>query len=192
MTEQPRRPLTPTRVIPAAETLPAPASPPPPPPAPPALPPELPDWWGSGSGPSGPPPLVPVDVHVHITLDQGGPLSVPDPEPGPRWWQRVRIGYNLALAALSLGVAGPWAHLLGTVRDEASLAAAWVMAVIPLTVLGLLDNARRVEEAGANPDLWAPKVRAALARFLLWAAAIGTALALPVTTLVYVVTGVRT
>lgn len=189
-----RRPITPTRVIPAGETLPAPAvppPPPPPPPAPPAVPDPGPDWWRPGPGPSGPPPPVPVDVHVTVTVDQGGWLSVPDPEPSPRWWQKIRIGYNLALAFLSLTLAGPWAALLAQVRDEESLAGAWVMALIPLVVLGFLDNARRAEAAGANPDLWAPKWRAAIIRLLLWAAVIGTCLALPITTLVYALTGVK-
>jgi len=126
-----------------------------------------------------------------VTIDQGGWLAVPDPEPGPRWWQRIRYGYNVALAALSLILAGPWAHVLTAVRDEESLAGAWVMALIPLVVLGFIDNARRAEAAGAHPDLWAPKWRAVTARFLLWAAVIGTGLALPITTLVYAITGVK-
>jgi predicted deacylase len=49
----------------------------------------------------------------------------------------------------------------------------------------------RVAAAGAADELWAPKLRAALARLLLWAAVIGTVLALPVTTLVYAITGVH-
>ncbi|MFF7553584.1 hypothetical protein ACFZA9_11940 [Streptomyces olivaceus] len=189
-----RKPIVPTRVIPSQETLPAPIPPPPPPPAPPAppaAPPTAPDWWRTGSGPSGPPPAIPVDVHVTISVDQGGWLALPDPDPIPRWWQRIRWGYNIGLAFLSLTLAGPWAQLLATVRDEAGLAGAWVMALIPLVVLGFLDNARRAEAAGAHPDLWAPKWRAAWVRFLLWAAAIGTALALPLTTLVYALTGVK-
>ncbi|MFJ9037456.1 hypothetical protein ACIRF8_12815 [Streptomyces sp. NPDC102406] len=129
---------------------------------------------------------------MHVTVDQPGPLAVPDPDPGPRWWQRIRIGYNIGLAVLSLSLAGPWAELLTTVRDEASLAGAWVMALIPLVALGFIDNAKRIEAEGAHPDLWAPKLRAAAARFVLWAAAIGTVLALPVTTVVQILTGVRT
>ncbi|WP_394425461.1 hypothetical protein [Streptomyces sp. SGAir0957] len=93
--------------------------------------------------------------------------AVPDPEPLPRWWQRVRIGYNIALAVLSLTVAGPWAALLTKVREEGTLAGAWVMALIPLVVLGFIDNVRRVEAAGADPDLWPPKLRAAAARLAL-------------------------
>jgi hypothetical protein len=190
-----RQPILPTRVIRAGEALPAPAAPPPPPPvppAPPASPPAPPpeDWWRNAPGPSGPADPVPVDVHVHVTVDQGGRQSAPDPDPGLRWWQRIRWGYNAALATLSLTLAGPWGAVLASVRDEESLAGAWVMAVIPLIVLGYLDNARRVEAAAAHPDLWAPKWRAAAMRLLLWAAALGTVLTLPITTLVYALTGV--
>lgn len=193
MTTPPRKPIIPTRVIKAGAPLPVPVPPPPPPlpPAPPAPPAVPPGWWNAGPGPSGPPPPVPIDVHVTISVDHGGPPAIPDPVPGPRWWQRFRIGYNVALAVLSLTLAGPWAQLLTSVRDEAGLAGAWVMALIPLVVLGFIDNARRVEAAGADPDLWAPKLRAAAARFVLWAAVIGTVLALPVVTLVYILTGVR-
>lgn len=186
-----RRPIEPTRIIPAAESLPVPAAPPPPPPVPPA-PPGFPDpdpeWWRPGSGPSAP---VPVDVHVHIALDQGGPLVPADPDPGPAWYQRIRIGYNLALGFLALGPAGPWSWVLASVRDEEGLAGAWVMALIPLVILGFLDNARQVEARCSNPDLWAPKLRAGLFRCLLWAAVIATVLTLPLTTLVYAITGVK-
>ncbi|MEU9921888.1 hypothetical protein AB0H51_11425 [Streptomyces griseoluteus] len=195
MTDLSRRPITPSRVIPAGQPLPSPASPPPPPlpPGPPAVrPPDPgPDWWRTPSGPSGPPPAIPVDVHLVVTIDQGGPLIPADPEPGPRWWQRIRIAYNIALAVLSLPLAGPWSWVLTSVRDEESLAGAWVMALIPLTVLAVLDNARRAEEAGSHPDLWGPKIRAALTRLLLWAAVIATVLTLPITTLVYALTGVK-
>ncbi|KMS69804.1 hypothetical protein ACH49_26060, partial [Streptomyces leeuwenhoekii] len=104
--------------------------------------------------------------------------------------QRIRWGYNIGLALLSLTLAGPWSAVLASVRDEESLIGAWVMAIIPLVVLGFVDNARRAEAAGADPDLWAPKWRAAAVRFLLWAAVIAPALTLPITTLVYALTGV--
>lgn len=189
-----RKPITPTRIIPAGEPLPAPVSPPPPPPRPPrppTIPGQGPDWWARGSGPSGPPPPVPVDVHVTVTIDAGGPLLPTDPDPGPRWWQRIRIGYNAACAACGLGLSGPWAWVLSSVRDTESLAGAWVMAAVPLTVAALLDNARRVEAAHAHPDLWAPKLRAVIARTTLWALTEATVLTLPITTLVYLMTGVQ-
>ncbi|MFD5697468.1 hypothetical protein [Streptomyces lasiicapitis] len=185
MTDPAKQPIIPTRVIPGPASpapwppLAPPPAPPPPPaaPAPPAYPPLVPR----------PEPPPPVDVHVHVTI--GTPI--PDPEPDERWWQRIRIGYNLALAALSLPLTGPWSWVLASVRDDESLTGAWVMAGIPLAVLALLDNARRAEAAGSDPDLWGPRVRAALARLLLWAAVIATALTLPVTTLVYWITGVE-
>ena len=190
-----KREVTPTRIIPAGQPLPAPAAPPlPPPPPPPVVIADAdpgPDWWRSGSGPSGPGGTVEIHHHYYPAEPAGGSLSVPDPEPGPRWWQRIRIGYNAALAVLSLTVAGPWAHVLASVRDEASLAGAWVMALVPLVVIAFVDNAKRAEAAGAADELWMPNVRAALARLLLWAAVIATALALPVTTLVYALTGVH-
>jgi hypothetical protein len=191
-----RRPIEPTRIFPAAETMPAPAAPPPPPPVPPVAPgfadPD-PDWWRPGSGPLDPRPPMPVDVHVHLTIDHGGPLIPVDPAPGIRWYQRIRIGYNLALGFLALGPAGPWAWVLASVRDSGKdgLAGAWVMALIPLVILGFLDNARQVEARCSNPDLWAPKLRAGLFRWLLWAAVIATVLTLPLTTLVYAITGVK-
>lgn len=128
-----------------------------------------------------------MDVHVHVTI--GTP--VPDAEPEERWWQRIRIGYNAALAFLSMPLTSPWSWVLADVRDDGSLAGAWAMAGVPIALFALLDNVRRVEAAGANPDLWGPKVRAALARLLLWAAVLATALTLPVATLVYVITGVE-
>ncbi|MEV0441826.1 hypothetical protein AB0I84_05945 [Streptomyces spectabilis] len=128
-----------------------------------------------------------MDVHVRVTI--GTPI--PEPQPEQRWWERIRIGYNAGLIVLALPVSGPWAWVLASVRDDESLAGAWVMAAVPITVLALLDNARRAEATGANPDLWGPKARAALARLLLWAAVLATVLTLPVTTLVYVLTGVH-
>lgn len=188
-----RRPITPTRVIPAGQPLPAPAGPPPPPvrPAPPAPPasPDPPPWW-TRPRPPAPPLPVPVDVQVTVTIDTHTPQ--PEPVRGPRWWRRVRIAYNALCALLGFILCGPWAWVLTTVRNEESLTGAWVIALIPLVVLAFWDNARRIEAAHADPDLWAPKVRALLARVLLWAALLATALSLPLTTLVYAITGVHT
>ncbi|MDX2700789.1 hypothetical protein [Streptomyces ipomoeae] len=150
-----------------------------------------PEWWRNQPVlRQPPPPPVPVDVHVIVTIDPGGALVPVEPEPGPRWWGRIRIAYNAACATCGLMVCGPWAWTLTEIRDE-SLPGAWVTAVIPLTVLGFLDNARRVEALHADPELWLPRVRAAIARTLLWAAGIATALALPISTVIYVLTGVR-
>lgn len=116
---------------------------------------------------------------------------MPDPEPAEHWWGRIRIGYNLACALLGFVLCGPWAWVLAHVRYEESLAGAWVMAVIPLVVFGFIDNARRVEARHADPDLWAPRLKAAAARVLLWAAVEATALTLPISTLIYAMTGVQ-
>ncbi|MFF9894954.1 hypothetical protein [Streptomyces longispororuber] len=183
-------PITPTRVIPGPAS-PAPWPPlPPPPPPPPALAvpePPLPPAPPPRAEPVPRPEPLPVDVHVHVTIGH----AIPEPEPDVPWWQRIRIGYNAALAAASLPLTGPWTWVLSAVRDDESLAGAWVMAGIPIAVLALLDNARRAEAAGADPDLWGPKVRAALARLLLWAAVLSAVLTLPITTLIYVITGVH-
>lgn len=189
-----RQPITPTRVIPAGHPLPipAPAGPPPPPvrPAPPAPPAasDPPPWWTRPQPPEPPPLPVPVDVHVTVTLGS------PEPEPAraPRWWRRVRPAYNTLCALLGFILCGPWTWVLTTIRNEESLAGAWVIALIPLTVLAFWDNARRIGAAHAHPDLWAPRLRALCARVLLWAALWATALALPLTTLVYALTGVHT
>jgi hypothetical protein len=125
-----------------------------------------------------------------VTVDHGGSLVSVDPEPGPRWWGRIRIGYNAACALAGFVLCGPWAYVLASARSEAGLGAAWVIATIPLTIAGFLDNARRIEALHANPELWAPRVKAAIARTLLWALAEATALTLPITTLIYAITGV--
>ncbi|MEU9000519.1 hypothetical protein [Streptomyces sp. NPDC048551] len=181
-------PIHPTRIIPPGAPLPPQdpppngpehetewwtAPPPPPMPRPPAPPPYSP-----------PPASGPIDVHVTLSW------AAPEPE-RPAWWRRIRWGYNAGCLLCAMPLSGPWAWLLGSVRDSEGLAGAWTLAVIPLAVLALLDNGRRIEAAAAHPDLWAPKLRAARARILLNAALIATATALPVTTVVYLITGVR-
>ncbi|MET8297413.1 hypothetical protein ABZW02_25645 [Streptomyces sp. NPDC005180] len=171
------QPIIPARVIPPPPVRPADwwASPPAPPvPRPPVPPPYTPP----------PPPPGPVDVHVTLSW------AAPEPE-RPAWWRRIRWGYNAGCLLCAGPISAPWAQALASIRDSQGLAGAWTLAVIPLTVLALLDNARRVEAAGANPDLWRPKIRAALARILLDAALIATATTLPVTTITYALTGVR-
>ncbi|MEX3101228.1 MULTISPECIES: hypothetical protein [unclassified Streptomyces] len=128
---------------------------------------------------------------MHVTIDPGGPLVPVDPDPGPRWYRRFRIGYNLACALVGFGICGPWAWVLLSIRDTGSLAGAWVTAIIPGAILYLLDNARQVEADHADERLIAPRIRAAVTRTLLWAAAEAATLTLPVTTLVYLITGVQ-
>lgn len=92
---------------------------------------------------------------------------------------------------LAFPLSGPWAYVLADVRDEKGLAAAWVMAIIPLALAAVWDNVARIRAMQAHPDEWLPKGRAAAARLLLYAMATATALTLPVTTLVYAITGVH-
>lgn len=143
-------------------------------PRPPTLPPHI-------------PPPAPSTVDVHVTLS----WAIPEPE-GPAWWRRIRWGYNAGCLLCAGPVSAPLAWALAEVRDGQGLAGAWTLAAIPLAVLALLDNARRIEAKHADPDLWAPKLRAARARILLDAALIATATTLPITTVVYALTGVRT
>ncbi|MEU6756957.1 hypothetical protein [Streptomyces sp. NPDC046685] len=168
-------PITPTRIIP-----------PPPPPA---------DWWQTPPAPPAPrppvppphtPPPAPGPIDIHVTLS----WAAPEPDP-PAWWRRIRWGYNAGCLLCAGPISAPLAWALASVRDTQGLAGAWTLAAIPLAVLALLDNGRRIEAAGAHPDLWRPKIRAARARILLYACLIATATTLPATTLVYVLTGVR-
>lgn len=183
-----RKPITPTRIIPAGETLPAPASPPPPPPIPPAPPAATgrdPDWWRNGPGRSGPPAPVPVDVHVTVTVDVGG-----DPDPDPPWWQRIRWGYHLLMICLAFPASGPWAWVLNDVRNEQSLAAAWVMAAVVWALIAVWDNTCRIRALQAHPEAWLPKIRAVIARLLLYAVITATCLTLPLATATFWITGV--
>ncbi|WP_406365254.1 hypothetical protein [Streptomyces sp. NBC_00645] len=185
----------PTRIVlgrEQPERMPAPAVPPPVPPRPPAPPPPPPpepDWWRQSAAPPPPPPAV--YVQVDIALPDGYLPQIPEAEPGPRWWQRRRPGYTAGCLLLAWPISGPWAAVLADVRDTEGLAGAWVMALGPMIVLAFADNVYRVAAAGAADDLWLPKIRAACARILLLAAALATARTLPVTTLVYAVTGVK-
>lgn len=186
MTGSQRKPITPTRIIPAGAPLPAPVSPPPPPPAPPAPPPPPSDWWRSRL--PDPPPPAPVDVHVTVTVDLQGP---PDPPPIP-WWRRIRWGYHALMVLLAFPVSGPWAKVLDSIRHDAGLPAAWVMAATVWALAAVWDNVSRIRARHADPDAWLPKCRAAIARLLLYAVITATVLALPITTLVYWITGVDT
>ncbi|MFI0233136.1 hypothetical protein [Streptomyces sp. NPDC017086] len=186
-----RNPITPTRVIPAGEPLPAPAAPPLPPP-PPRVPPAPlapgpgPDWWRHLPRPAVPPQPVPVDVHVTVTIDTGP--ADPPPEP---WWRRIRWGYHAVMALAAIPLSGPWAWVLADVREQASLTGTWVIAVIPLAIVAWWDNAARIQARHSDPDLWGPKVRATAARLALYAGAEATALTLPLYSLVIILTGVR-
>ncbi|NJP74559.1 hypothetical protein [Streptomyces sp. C1-2] len=183
-------PVTPSRIIPAGQPLPGPPAVPPPP-----VPPVPPDaWWHLPPSPPPPPPSpppVPVpEVVVHTTIHLPAP-DEPAPAPGVRWWQTFRPGYNLLCAAAGTPLTAWWAGVLGDARTQAGLAGAWVIALVPLGLVALVDNVVSVAAVNSAPGLWLPRLRAAACRTVLWALLIGTAVALPVMTLVYVVTGVR-
>ncbi len=95
------------------------------------------------------------------------------------------------MLVLALPLSGPWAWVLTDVQEEKGLDAAWVMAIIPLALAAVWDNVTRIRALQAHPDEWLPKARAALARLILYAMATATVLALPLTTLVYWITGVK-
>lgn len=132
---------------------------------------------------------MPVDVHVTVHVQAGGD---PDPEPDPPWWRRIRWGYHLGMAVLAFPVSGPWAWVLNDVRHEKNLAAAWVMAAFVWALIAVWDNVCRIRALQAHPEAWLPKLRAFIARLLLYAVITATVLTLPLTTLVYWITGVRT
>lgn len=118
-------------------------------------------------------------------------LAPVEPEPGPPWYTRFRLGYTAACAVVSLPLTGIWAAVLDACHHGAGLGAAWILAALALAITAFADNVYRIAAVGAHPDLWAPKLRAAAARVLLCAAVIAPALTLPIATLTYLLTGVR-
>lgn len=96
------------------------------------------------------------------------------------------------MVLLAFPASGPWAYVLADVRDEKGLAAAWVMDAVAWALVAVWDNVARIRALEAHPEAWIPKARAAVARLLLYAVVTATALTLPITTLVYWITGVDT
>ncbi|MFD6531565.1 hypothetical protein [Streptomyces sp. NPDC060184] len=187
-------PITPSRIIPAGAPLPGGSIPPPPlPPAPPLFPP-IPtpggEWWRRPPPPAPVAVPPPIDITIHIDPAAWLPAE-PEPGVGPGWWIRFRPGYNLACIICSLPAVGVWSDILRLVRDSESLAGSWTIAAVPFGVAAFADNIYRIAAAGADPDLWHPKIRAFLARTALWTTILGPAIALPVTTITYLITGVR-
>lgn len=130
---------------------------------------------------------MPVDVHVTVHMQAGGD---PDPEPDPPWWRRIRWGYHFGMTVLAFPVSGPWAWVLNDVRHEQNLTAAWVVAAVVWALIAVWDNVCRIRTLQAHPEAWLPKLRAFIARLLLYAVITATVLTLPLTTLVYWITGV--
>jgi hypothetical protein len=108
---------------------------------------------------------------------------------GPSWFERLRPGYNGAAIVLGLPLTAAWSHAVHQCAAETSLAGGWVLALVPLGIVAFADN---VYGAAAHAKRWAPKIRAFGARVLLWVAVLGAVTALPILTIVYLVTGVRT
>ncbi|MBE1598974.1 hypothetical protein [Streptomyces stelliscabiei] len=152
-----RRPITPTRIIPAGAPLPSrpPApgeappwrTPPPPPPAPPALPPSAP--W--------PPAPAPGPIEVRVTVDLVAPAE-PEPEPGllARLWDWLVTWRMISaiLAALLPWAAGQspvgiWSHTVYQARTEAGVGAAYVIAAVALAAAWALDR---------HTGRWLPRV----------------------------------
>ncbi|QFR02580.1 hypothetical protein F9278_15865 [Streptomyces phaeolivaceus] len=137
--------ILPTRIIPAGVPLPArppepgetpPWRPPPPgPPAPPA------DPWPPPAPPPGP-------LEVRVTVDLA-PVPEPEPEPGllARLWDWLVTWRMISaiLAALLPWAAGRspvgiWSHTVHQARIEASIGAAYVIALVALAAAWGLDR----------------------------------------------------
>ncbi|MGW1182980.1 hypothetical protein ACWD7Y_05230 [Streptomyces drozdowiczii] len=145
-----KRPITPTRIIPAGAPLPdrgpLPGEVPPwwerPAAAPPAVPPTPP---APPAAPAPPPAPVPAPVHVHVTLQPGPYYDQPEPTARERLtaWVRGRFGRPWQIAgALLLTVlpvpgthysaAATWAYATGEARAEWGALTGYALALIPL------------------------------------------------------------
>ena len=144
-----RRPVTPTRVIPAGAALPArppePGEAPPwrtpPPPPPPTVAAPLPV-------PPDPEPRIVEVRHVHEVV-----LTSPDadPEPRPRLWERLwerLFTWRMVVAILAAVVpwmggqspVGVWSHTVHQARTEAGIGAAYVIAGVAVAAAWGLDR----------------------------------------------------
>ncbi|MYR58291.1 hypothetical protein GTY54_19320 [Streptomyces sp. SID625] len=159
--DEPRRTVTPTRVIPAGAPLPERAPepgevppwrlppPPPPPPAVPDLPPPPPD-------PGTPAPAVVVQ-HVHEVV-----LRWPEPEPHPSRWERLTawlrqyvrpwdavIGLACGLVPIpgtGYSAATTWHYTVGTAREIWGVGWGYGFGLVPL-----LLTANTVVRHGGSP-----------------------------------------
>jgi hypothetical protein len=181
-------PITPTRVIPAADwPTPRPAA------------------TGSGAAPPGPPPpppwppdpldslpLLRRDAEpVHVTVDPirvHVVLGMPEPEP-PTWADRLQLRRNLRCLAAGFAPAGLWARALTACWHQAGLSAAWTLAGLAVVVAAAHDQRQR----GRAPATTTDRGRGTwLTRTALCTALLGAALGLPLFgTLTTLVTGVH-
>ncbi|MFF7870503.1 hypothetical protein ACFZCT_29090 [Streptomyces qaidamensis] len=122
-----RRPVTPTRVIPAGAPLPA-------------RPPE--------PGEADPGPRIVEVRHIHEVLLVS---PDPDPEPRPRLWERLwelLFTWRMLVAILAAVVpwiggqspVGVWSHTVHQARAEAGIGAAYVIAGVALAAAWALDR----------------------------------------------------
>ncbi|SFY52072.1 hypothetical protein [Streptomyces sp. F-1] len=148
-TPEPRRPVTPTRIIPASAPLPARApdpdelppwrTPPPPPPVMTAEPPPA---------PPPPPPAEVIHHHIHehilVPYDE-------EEEPRPRLWARLwdaLVTWRLVVAILlaltpwcgGRSPVGIWGHTVHQARTEAGVLAAYVIAGVAVAVTWALSR----------------------------------------------------
>lgn len=145
---EPRRPVTPTRVIPAGAPLPArapePEEVPPwrtPPPPPPVI---------TSPPPAVPPPPPPAEVVVHHHVHEVILVPVEEERP-PRLWERMwdaLATWRMLVALLAALVpwaggrspVGIWAHTVHQARTEAGILAAYVIAGVALAAAWALDR----------------------------------------------------
>lgn len=146
----PRKPVIPTRIIPAGAPLPAgppgPGAvppwrmPPPAPPAPPAVPPPPP--------PAAPAPPPPGPIEVRVTVDL---TPIPEPDPEPRLWERLwdrLVTWRMLLAILAAllpwldgrSPVSAWATTLHQARAEAGVLPAYILAAVAIGAAWYLDR----------------------------------------------------
>ncbi|MFE1192903.1 hypothetical protein ACFW6E_08895 [Streptomyces olivaceoviridis] len=144
---EPRRPVTPTRVIPAGAPLPARA--PEPGEAPPWRTPPPPPPVTAAPVPPVPPPPPPAEVvvhHVHEIV-----LAPPEEERPPRLWERLwdaLVTWRMLAALLAAllpwaggrSPVGIWAHTVHQARTEAGIPAAYVIAAVAVAAAWGLDR----------------------------------------------------
>ncbi|MFE7273025.1 hypothetical protein [Streptomyces sp. NPDC057623] len=138
--EPEKRPITPTRIIPAAAPLPAR----------PPQPGERPPWYPPPAPPpvAPPPPPAPIEVrHVHEVL-----LVVPDTEDEPptlweRLWDKLATWRMLVALLLALlpwaggnSPVGIWSRTVHQARTEAGISAAYIVASVAVVATWALDR----------------------------------------------------
>ncbi|MBK3524836.1 hypothetical protein JHN54_24890 [Streptomyces sp. MBT70] len=144
---EPRRPVTPTRVIPAGAPLPP--RPPEPGEAPPWRTPPPPPVLASPP-PAVPPPPPPAEVVVHHHVHEIVLVPAEEEQP-PRLWERLwdaLVTWRMVVALLAAlvpwvggrSLVGVWAHTLHQARTEAGILAAYIIAGVAIAAAWVLDR----------------------------------------------------